>query len=74
MKWATETSTSEAMFQERFITGIPIRWVLKGEITIETEEETVTLRPGDAMKVPAGIKHRARVGKIGVVHVCGTKI
>ena len=51
-----------------------IRWVLEGEITIGTEEGTVKLKAGDVMKVPAGTRHWAEVGRSGVVYVCGTKL
>jgi len=51
-----------------------VRWVLDGEITIGTEDGEVTLRPGDRLNVPAGARHWARVGKRGVVYVCGTKM
>lgn len=51
-----------------------VRWVLEGEITMGTTEGIVTLRAGDRMDVPAGTRHWAKVGKEGVVYVCGSKI
>ncbi|MEO2083640.1 MAG: cupin domain-containing protein [Desulfurobacteriaceae bacterium] len=50
-----------------------VRWILEGEITIGTEEKTVTLKPGDKLRVPAGTRHWAEVGKEGVKYVCGSK-
>lgn len=51
-----------------------IRWVLKGEILIETETgEKYLLKAGDVMEVPAKTRHRAKVGKEGVVYVCGSR-
>lgn len=51
-----------------------VRWVLEGEINIGTEGGVVTLKPGDVMRVPAGTRHWAKVGKEGVIYVCGTKL
>ncbi|RKQ63657.1 hypothetical protein C7457_0533 [Thermovibrio guaymasensis] len=51
-----------------------VRWVLEGEITIGTEREVVTLRAGDRLDVPAGTRHWAKVGKDGVIYVCGSKV
>jgi mannose-6-phosphate isomerase-like protein (cupin superfamily) len=51
-----------------------VRLVLEGEITIETEEGRYRLRAGDLMFVPAGTRHRAFVGKEGVVYLCATKV
>ena len=50
-----------------------VRWVLEGEITLGTEEGTVTLKAGDRLEVPAGTKHWAEVGPDGVTYVCGSK-
>jgi len=51
-----------------------VRWVIEGEITIGTEGETFHLKPGDKLRVPAGTRHWAKVGKEGVSYVCGTKL
>jgi len=50
-----------------------VRWVLKGEITIGTEDEVITLKAGDRLNVPAGARHWAKVGDEGVVYICGSK-
>jgi len=51
-----------------------VRWVVEGEITIETEERVYRLKPGDKLKVPAGTRHKALVGSSGVTYVCGSKL
>jgi quercetin dioxygenase-like cupin family protein len=51
-----------------------VRLVLRGEITIGTENGVFNLAPGDKLSVPAGTRHWARVGGSGVVYVCGTKV
>ncbi len=51
-----------------------VRYVLSGEILIETEEGSYLLKAGDLMRVPAGTKHRAKVGKEGVSYLCGSKV
>ncbi|RUM87204.1 MAG: cupin domain-containing protein [Thermovibrio sp.] len=51
-----------------------VRWVIEGEITIGTEGGTLHLKPGDKLRVPAGTRHWAKVGKAGVSYVCGTKL
>ncbi len=50
-----------------------VRFVLEGEILIETEEGEFLLKAGDMIAVPAGTRHRARVGKEGVAYLCGSK-
>jgi quercetin dioxygenase-like cupin family protein len=51
-----------------------VRFILKGEISIETEEGVFHLKAGDLMEVPAGTKHRAKVGDEGVEYLCASKI
>lgn len=46
-----------------------IRWVVFGEIEIETEQGTFSLVSGDFVILDAGEKHRARVGSTGVGYV-----
>ena len=50
-----------------------VRWILEGEIVIGTEEGEYLLKAGDLMFVPAGTRHYAKVGKNGVIYVCGSK-
>jgi quercetin dioxygenase-like cupin family protein len=50
-----------------------VRWILRGEILIGTPEGEYLLKAGDKMEVPAGTRHWAKVGKEGVVYVCGSK-
>ena len=33
-------------------------WVIKGQLTIEMRDGSVTLRPGELFVVPAGVEHR----------------
>lgn len=50
-----------------------VRLVVEGEIKIGTEEGVVTLKKGDKMEVPAGTRHWAEVGPMGVSYLCGSK-
>jgi len=50
-----------------------VRWILKGEITIGTENGIYHLKAGDRLEVPAGTRHWAKVGDEGVEYVCGSK-
>jgi quercetin dioxygenase-like cupin family protein len=50
-----------------------VRYILEGEITIETEDGKYRLTAGDLMFVPAGTRHRAFVGGKGVLYLCATK-
>ena len=51
-----------------------MRWGLEGEITMGTEEETVTLKAGGRIEVPAGTRHWAEVENEGITYVCGSKV
>jgi quercetin dioxygenase-like cupin family protein len=51
-----------------------VRYVLEGEITIETESGKYRLSAGDLMFVPAGTRHRAFVGEEGVLYLCASKL
>ena len=45
-----------------------VLYVVKGSIRFElpTRNENFTLRPGDRLDLPAGIRHAATVGPVGV--------
>ncbi len=46
--------------------------VLSGNVSIDTDTETVTLSKGQFYTVPAGIKHRARVeGRVELIVIGG---
>ncbi len=53
--------------------GITAHVVLKGEITITSEGETVTYGPGERFDVPAGAVHSAVIGPSGCRYMIGEK-
>ena len=48
-------------------------FVLEGEFTLITEEETVTHLPGDSCKLDAGVLHSERAGPEGTTFLVGKK-
>lgn len=53
--------------------GITAHIVLDGEITVTSEEQTITYATGDRFDVPAGEIHSAKIGPDGCRYMIGEK-
>mgnify|MGYP002788435395 CR=1 FL=1 len=62
-----------AHYPEHTHNGITAHIVLEGEITITSEGETATYRPGERFDVPAGAVHSAVIGASGCRYMIGEK-
>ncbi|MCW4573511.1 Cupin domain-containing protein [Venenivibrio stagnispumantis] len=49
-----------------------VRWIIKGEIIIGTEDKEYHLKAGDMLIVPAKSRHWAKTEK-GVKYICASK-
>jgi len=53
--------------------GITAHIVLDGDITVTSEGQTITYKPGERFDVPAGDVHSAKIGPNGCRYMIGEK-
>lgn len=62
-----------AFYPDHTHSGITAHIVLDGEITVTSEGQTTTYRPGERFDVPAGEVHSAQIGPGGCRYMIGEK-